>query len=85
MALVIPEQAVDIDITDAIPISEHKWLVPDELSHTLDTPTCLSIQPGIEQMDDPVFAVFIVNFDFSTTKLDGQTVVNDNNSLGRNL
>ncbi len=63
---------VDIDIADPISIGQHKWLIADEFAHSLDPPTRLCIQPGIEQMDSPIFAVCIVDLDLSIAQADSQ-------------
>ena len=80
VALVESEQLVDIEVANAISIGQHKWLVADELADSFDPPAGLGVLTGVEQMDGPVFAIGIVDLDFTITQADGQAASSDRSS-----
>src|SRR5712691_9750089 len=68
------DDLLDVDIRNAVAIGHQKCLATDPRREAFDAPTGLRFQPGVHQVDRPVFSVTIMHFQFPRAEMDRQIV-----------
>ena len=69
-------QSRDIEVCDAVTVGKHEGLVVLEpLLHALQTPTCLGVQPGVNQVHFPGEVVSPVDNGLPCRQIDSEIVI----------
>ena len=66
------DQARDVDVGDAVPVRHEKGAVANPGREALDAPPGLGRDPGVDQVDEPVFPAPLVRLETAGAQVDAE-------------
>src|SRR5208283_4665178 len=68
-------QSADVDIGNAVAVSDHEGLPVEEGAKAADAATGVGQQAGVDQVNDPVLTFLVVNLNIAAGHIDGHAAV----------